>query len=152
MTAATTLRLAHDFSTIVAIKEACGDMAQIHEIIQNKPENFLVISGDDGTALSTVLAGGAGVISVIGQGLPSEFSKMIRLGLEGKIGKAYELHHQMEQGMHLIFEEGNPAGIKSIFESLQICKATVRLPLIEATKELKQRIANFLKTMAKVSA
>ncbi|MBO0593875.1 4-hydroxy-tetrahydrodipicolinate synthase [Cellulophaga sp. E16_2] len=152
MTAATTLRLAHDFDTIVAIKEACGDMSQINEIILGKPEGFLVISGDDSTALLTVLAGGAGVISVIGQGLPTEFSKMIRLGLEGKVGDAYELHHQMELGMSLIFEEGNPAGIKSIFETLQICSAEVRLPLVEATKELKQKISKFLSTLTKVSA
>ena len=151
MTAATTLRLAHDFKNIVAIKEACGDMVQINEIIKGKPEDFLVISGDDSTALATVLAGGAGVISVIGQGLPNEFSKMIKLGLEGKVGDAYELHHQMELGMTLIFEEGNPAGIKSIFETLHICKASVRLPLIEASNDLKQKIANFLSTVAKVS-
>ncbi|WP_282132385.1 4-hydroxy-tetrahydrodipicolinate synthase [Cellulophaga baltica] len=152
MTAATTLRLAHDFENIVAIKEACGDMVQINEIIKGKPEDFLVISGDDSTALATVLAGGAGVISVIGQGLPNEFSKMIKLGLEGNVGNAYELHHQMELGMTLIFEEGNPAGIKSIFETLQICKAAVRLPLIEASTDLKQKIANFLSTVVKVSA
>jgi 4-hydroxy-tetrahydrodipicolinate synthase len=152
ITAATTLRLAHDFDAIVAIKEACGNMTQINEIIQGKPENFLVISGDDITALPTVLAGGAGVISVIGQGLPSAFSKMIKLGLERQVGKAYELHHQMELGMSLIFEEGNPAGIKSIFETLQICSAVVRLPLVEATNELKQKISNFVNTIVKVSA
>jgi 4-hydroxy-tetrahydrodipicolinate synthase len=148
----TTIRLANDFKNIVAIKEACGNMLQIKEILDLKPINFLVISGDDATALPTVLAGGAGVISVIGQGLPKEFSKMITLGLEQKIGEAYEIHHQLEYGMNLIFEEGNPAGIKAIFEILGICKAQVRLPLVKASAALTAKLATFGKDLQQVSA
>lgn len=143
----TTLRLAQDFPKIAAIKEACGDLAQIDEIIQNKPENFLVISGDDTTALPTVLAGGAGVISVLGQGLPTLFSDMIKMGLEGNVKGAYGIHHKLSSLMSLIFEEGNPAGIKSVLECKGISKAIVRLPLVEATHALKEKINASLKVL-----
>ncbi len=148
----TTLRLAHDLPNILAIKEACGDMTQIDEIIKGKPDDFLVISGDDFTALPTVLAGGAGVISVLGQGLPNAFSRMIALGSDDNAEDAYQIHHALLPIMQLIFEEGNPAGIKSIFEYLGLCKATVRLPLIEATPGLKDKIQSFLKAFEKVHA
>ncbi|GAB4507544.1 MAG: 4-hydroxy-tetrahydrodipicolinate synthase [Allomuricauda sp.] len=145
----TTLRLAYEFSKIVGIKEACGDMVQIDNIIKNKPEEFMVISGDDATALPTVLAGGAGVISVLGQGLPGLFSDMIRLGLEGQVKEAYAIHHKLSSLMQLIFEEGNPAGIKSIFESLGVSTAAVRLPLVEASPTLKEKISVWLKSLDK---
>ncbi|WP_127137902.1 4-hydroxy-tetrahydrodipicolinate synthase [Flagellimonas oceanensis] len=145
----TTLRLAYDFPNIVGIKEACGNSVQIDKLIKNKPENFLVISGDDATALPTVLAGGGGVISVLGQGLPSLFSEMIKLGLEGNTREAYGIHHKLSDLMGLIFEEGNPAGIKSIFENKGICRASVRLPLVEATPVLKHKIEVSLKTLDK---
>ncbi|SDQ69266.1 4-hydroxy-tetrahydrodipicolinate synthase [Flagellimonas zhangzhouensis] len=143
----TTLRLAHEVSNIVAIKEACGDMIQIDKIIREKPAHFMVISGDDFTALPTVLAGGSGVISVIGQGLPTEFSQMINLGLEGNATDAYKIHHKIAPLMTLIFEEGNPAGIKSVFENLGLSTANVRLPLMEATAGLKEKIGSFLKSL-----
>lgn len=152
MLPATTLRLARDFENIVAIKEACGDITQIMQIIKESPKGFLVISGDDITALPTVLAGGAGVISVLGQGTPSELSKMIRLGMEGNVKEAYALHYELMDAMSLIFIEGNPAGIKAIFESLKLSTAVVRLPLMEATTELKGRIDKFLKSLSKVHA
>jgi len=145
----TTLRLAHDFSNIVGIKEACGDSVQIDKIIKGKPESFLVISGDDATALPTVLSGGAGVISVLGQGLPTMFSEMIKLGLEGNAKSAYGIHHRLTTLMTLIFEEGNPAGIKSIFEHKGISRASVRLPLIQATPTLKEKIGTSLKVLDK---
>ncbi|MDC6364964.1 MULTISPECIES: 4-hydroxy-tetrahydrodipicolinate synthase [Flavobacteriaceae] len=148
----TTLRLARDFSNIVAIKEACGNMEQISEIIENKPEHFEVISGDDFTALATVLAGGAGVISVLGQGLPDLFSDMISLGRNGNVDEANQIHHQLLPLMHLIFEEGNPAGIKTIFENLGLGGARVRLPLVEATPSLKTKIDAFLKSLQKAHA
>ncbi|MGW9686544.1 4-hydroxy-tetrahydrodipicolinate synthase [Flagellimonas sp. 2504JD1-5] len=148
----TTLRLAKDFDNIVAIKEACGDMIQIDKILKDKPEDFMVISGDDFTALPTVLAGGSGVISVLGQGLPTSFSKMIRLGINNDSDEAYQLHHALQPLMQLIFEEGNPAGIKSIFETLGLGNGVVRLPLMEATPALKSRIANFLESFDKVYA
>lgn len=146
MLSETTLRLAHEVPNILGIKEACGDMVQIDKIIKEKPEHFMVISGDDPTALPTVLAGGAGVISVLGQGLPSQFSKMINLGLQESADEAYKTHHKLLPLMQLIFEEGNPAGIKSVFENLGLSKAVVRLPLVEATPPLKNRIGSFLRT------
>lgn len=145
----TTVRLAKDFNNIVAIKEACGDMVQINQIIKDAPKDFLVISGDDSTALSTVLAGGAGVISVLGQGLPSEFSKMIQYGLEGNRNDANKLHYDLQNGMELIFKEGNPAGIKSIFEILELSNAKVRLPLVEASSGLKAQLNVFMKGFMK---
>jgi len=152
MLPSTVLRLARDFENIVGIKEASGDMMQVQELIENKPDDFQIISGDDPTALATTLAGGSGVISVLGQGLPQEFSQMIRYGLEYNEGEGLKLHQAMSKGMDLIFEEGNPAGIKSVFETLQLCDATVRLPLVEATNQLKEKIAGFLKPFVKVSA
>ncbi len=146
----TTLRLANDFENIVGIKEACGDSIQLDQLLQQKPADFHLISGDDFTALSTVLSGGSGVISVLGQGLPAKFSKMIALGLDGRSESAYEIHHELLEGMHLIFEEGNPAGIKAIFEHLGLASAHVRLPLVEATKSLKQRIGDFVKKAQEV--
>lgn len=152
MLPATTLRLAHEFENIVAIKEACGDISQIMQIIKDSPKGFQVISGDDITALPTVLAGGAGVISVLGQGTPLELSKMIKLGMAGNVKEAYALHYELMDAMSLIFLEGNPAGIKAMFESLELSTAVVRLPLMEATSELKGKINKFLKTLSKVHA
>jgi len=145
----TVLRLAA-LENVVAIKEASGDLVQIMQIIKDKPKDFLVISGDDFTALPTVLGGGAGVISVLGQGLPSFFSTMIALGLQGKPEEAYALHNTLLPGMHLIFKEGNPAGIKAIFETLGIAHAGVRLPLIEASAVLKSELDVFTKSHHKV--
>ena len=148
----TSIRLANDFDNIVGVKEACGDMVQVQELIKNKPDGFHVISGDDITALSTTLAGGSGVISVLGQGLPVEFSNMIRAALNRDVDAAYELHYALQEGMDLIFKEGNPAGIKSIFETLRLSTAIVRLPLIEATDELKEKIRNFAAPFIEVTA
>jgi len=152
MLPATVLRLAADFENIVGIKEASGDMKQVQQLVDGKPEGFHIISGDDPTALHTVLAGGSGVISVLGQGLPEEFSKMIQLGLESNREEALKLHEAMLEGMDLIFEEGNPAGIKSIFETLELSNAVVRLPLVEVSHSLKEKIATFVKSFLKVTA
>ena len=148
----TVARLAQDFSNIVAVKEASGSMAQVLELIHTTPKDFHIISGDDITALSTVVAGGSGVISVIGQGLPNAFSSMIRLGLEKQVEKAFTLHYTMQEGMQLIFEEGNPAGIKTIMEIAGLSTAKVRLPLVEASPELKRKIEVFAKPFIKVVA
>ncbi|MEO0570860.1 MAG: 4-hydroxy-tetrahydrodipicolinate synthase [Bacteroidota bacterium] len=147
MLPSTTIRLARDFDNIVGIKEACADQIQIDQLMQQKPNGFHIISGDDFTALSTVLAGGSGVISVLGQGLPKAFSKMIYLGLQGDSEPAYEIHQSLLDGMHLIFEEGNPAGIKSVFEHLKFSHASVRLPLVEASTSLKQKIGQFMQNL-----
>ncbi|MGB0777249.1 MAG: 4-hydroxy-tetrahydrodipicolinate synthase [Flavobacteriaceae bacterium] len=141
----TVLRLSQDSDSIIGIKEAAGDLAQALEMIRLVPKEFLVISGDDMIALGMTLAGGAGVISVIGQGLPKEFSALIRLGLEGFAKPAYELHFKLMPSIDLIFEEGNPAGIKSLLNQLGIGTKTVRLPLVEASEDLENRIALFLK-------
>ncbi|PCJ94048.1 MAG: 4-hydroxy-tetrahydrodipicolinate synthase [Flavobacteriaceae bacterium] len=148
----TVLRLANDFKNIIAVKEASGDITQIMKIIKGKPEDFMIISGDDFTALPTVLAGGVGVISVLGQGLPFEFSKMIRHGLQREVDKAYELHYALQDGMELIFKEGNPAGIKAIYEILGLSGAAVRLPLVEASLNLKNELSDFLRISSRIHA
>ena len=140
----TVIRLANDFKNIIAIKEAAGDIVQAMKLIQNKPEGFLVISGDDMITLPMVLAGGAGVISVIAQGF-TEFAQMVRLGLEGKVDEAYKLHYQIADGIDLIFEQGNPAGIKHVFKELGICGDTVRLPLVNVNEDLASRLTAFVK-------
>ncbi|XCF07696.1 4-hydroxy-tetrahydrodipicolinate synthase [Tamlana crocina] len=145
MEAQTTLRLANDFKNIVGVKEAGNSISQYYELIKNKPEDFLIISGDDDLALGVVLAGGAGVISVIGQGFPKEFSEMIRLGLKGEAKEAFKLHFKLIDVIGYIFEENNPAGIKGVFEALGLCKDAVRLPLVPASNGLKAKIADFVK-------
>ena len=141
---ATVLRLANDFDNIVAVKEAAGDLVQAMRLIQQKPADFMVISGDDMIALPMVLAGGSGVISVIGQGLPKDFSKMIQFGLDREVEKANELHFKIMNSIDYIFEECNPAGIKAILNKKTICKLNVRLPLMAATQELQQKINTFI--------
>ncbi|MCR8669106.1 4-hydroxy-tetrahydrodipicolinate synthase [Aestuariibaculum sp. M13] len=146
MEVSTTLRLAQDFENVVAVKEAGNNIAQYYELIKNKPEGFAVISGDDDLALGVVLAGGAGVISVIGQGFPREFSEMIRLGLAGNAKEAFKLHYKLMDVIGYIFEENNPAGIKGVFEALSLCQDTVRLPLVPASDALKAKIKSFVAT------
>ena len=140
----TVVRLAKDFDAIVAIKEAAGDLVQAMAILKDKPKDFLVISGDDMIALPMTLAGGAGVISVIGEGLPKAFSNMIRLGLDGNAAEAYALHYNMMDAIDYIFEEGNPAGIKSMFNALGLCEPTVRPPLLPASDALANKIKAYL--------
>lgn len=140
----TTLRLANDFKNIVAVKEAGNNTQQYLELLKSKPEGFLVISGDDDLALGITLAGGSGVISVLGQAFPKEFSKMIQLGLEGKSKEAHDLHFKFMEITSLIFEENNPAGIKAVLEALNLCRDSVRLPLVPATQNLKTKIKNYI--------
>jgi 4-hydroxy-tetrahydrodipicolinate synthase len=143
----TTLRLAKDFEKIIAVKEAGNNVAQYLQLLKDKPDDFLVISGDDDLALGVVLAGGAGVISVIGQALPKQFSKMIQLGLQGNAKEAYKIHYQLMDVTGYIFEENNPAGIKAVFEGLGMAQDTVRLPLVPATNALKEKIKKTLSTI-----
>jgi len=140
----TTLRLAKDFYNIVAVKEAGNNTQQYLELLKSKPDDFLVISGDDDLALGIVLAGGAGVISVLGQAFPKDFSRMIALGLEGKAKEAYKLHYNFMDIVSLIFEENNPAGIKAVLNNLNLCDDNVRLPLVKASYNLKQRINAYI--------
>tara|TARA_R110002049_G_scaffold306635_1_gene505481 strand:+ start:56046 stop:56924 length:879 start_codon:yes stop_codon:yes gene_type:complete len=143
--AETTLRLANDFASIVGVKEAGNSVSQYLQLLKNKPDDFLIISGDDDLALGIVLAGGAGVISVIGQGFPKEFSEMIRLGLKDEAKEAYKIHFKLMDVIGYIFEENNPAGIKAVFEALNLCQDTVRLPLVPASNNLKNKINSFVK-------
>lgn len=149
MLPSTVVRLANDFKNIVAIKEAAGDMAQALKLIKDAPKDFLVISGDDMIALPIVLAGGAGVISVIGQGFPKEFSEMIRLGLNKKAVEAFKTQYFLADCIDMIFEQGNPAGIKQIFQALGIAENVVRLPLVSVDDALAARLNEFVKNSIK---
>ena len=142
--ASTILRLATDFETIVAVKEAGNNMDQYLDLIKNKPTDFLVISGDDDLVLGVTLAGGSGVISVIGQAFPKEFSKMIQLGLEGNEDLSRALEARLMPVINLIFEENNPAGIKAVLKHMGYCRDLVRLPLVPATSFLQSKIAAFV--------
>ena len=149
MSPETTLRLAKDFDNIIAVKEAGNNVHQYLELLRTKPKDFLILSGDDDLALGVALAGGSGVISVIGQALPKEFSEMIRLGIAGKAKEAYAYHFKLMPIIGLIFSENNPAGIKAVLAALKISKDHVRLPLVEATDNLKKKINEALKTLGK---
>lgn len=144
MEPSTTLRLAKDFKNIVAVKEAGNNQQQYYTLLKDKPADFLIISGDDDLALGVTLAGGSGVISVIGQAFPKEFSDMIQLGLEGKNKEAYEIHYKLMDIINYIFEENNPAGIKEVLSQLNICSNKVRLPLVSASDNLHHKIKNFI--------
>jgi len=143
----TVIRLANDFKNVIAIKEAAGDIVQAMKLIQTKPKDFLVISGDDMVTLPMVLAGGAGVISVIGEGFPKQFSEMVRLGLERRVDEAYELHYQIADSIDMIFEQGNPAGIKEVHKALGLSENTVRLPLVSVNQDLSDRITEFTRNI-----
>ena len=143
MLPSTVIRLANDHKNIVAIKEAAGDIVQAMKIIQHKPKDFLVISGDDMITLPMILAGGSGVISVIGEGYPKQFSEMVRLGLERKVDEAYKIHYQLADSIDMIFEQGNPAGVKEIHKTLGLSENTVRLPLVNVDENLANRLKNF---------
>lgn len=150
MLPSTVLRLANEFKNIVAIKEAAGDIVQAMNLIKDKPKDFLVISGDDMITLPMVLAGGAGVISVIAEGFPKEFSEMVRLGLNKRVDEAYQIHYLLAESIDMIFEQGNPAGIKEIFKSLGLSENTVRLPLVNVNEDLADRISNFVNKITKM--
>ena len=143
----TVARLAVDFENVVAVKEAAGDIVQAMKLIDLVPENFLVISGDDMITLPMVLAGGAGVISVIGEGFPAEFSQMVTFGLNREVEKAFELHYAIAPAIDYIFAEGNPAGIKEVLKLKGICDATVRLPLVSVSNHLSENIQRFIDSL-----
>lgn len=140
----TIITLARNCKNIVAVKEAAGNMGQYLRLLKDKPADFMIISGDDDLALPVTLAGGSGVISVIGQAFPENFSKMIHLGLAGKNQDAFVLHNNLMDVTGLIFSENNPSGIKAVLQAMDLCQPTVRLPLVEATDILKQNISKFI--------
>ncbi|MDR1526005.1 MAG: 4-hydroxy-tetrahydrodipicolinate synthase [Tannerella sp.] len=130
MTAATTLRLAREFSHIAAIKEASGNITQMDDIIKNKPSEFQVISGDDGITFPLIALGAVGVISVIGNAFPKEFSRMVRLALHGDYQNARIIHSRFAELFELLFVDGNPAGVKSMLNMLGLTENKLRLPLV----------------------
>lgn len=141
MTAETTLRLAHEFDNVVAIKEASGNISQMDEIIKNKPSNFDVISGDDGITFPLITLGAVGVISVIGNALPEEFSRMVRLALRGEYPQALEIHHRFTELFKLLFVDGNPAGVKALLSEMGLVRNELRLPLVPARLGTETRIS-----------
>ncbi|WP_396141624.1 4-hydroxy-tetrahydrodipicolinate synthase [Flavobacterium sp.] len=146
----TIIRLANDFKNIIAVKEASGDIVQAMKLIQDKPKDFLVISGDDMITLPMILAGGAGVISVIAQGFPKQFTEMVHLGLNKKVDDAYKIHYLLADSIDMIFEQGNPAGIKEVFKSLSLSENTVRLPLVNVNEDLANRLHHFTNKISKM--
>ena len=147
MTAETTLRLARDFDNIVAIKEASGNISQMDDIIKNKPQNFDVISGDDGITFPLITLGAVGVISVIGNALPGEFSKMVRLALRGEYDSALKIHHQFTELFKLLFVDGNPAGVKVMLSEMGMIQNQLRLPLVPTRLTTMQQISKIIKEL-----
>ena len=141
MTAETIVSLATNFSNITAVKEASGNLVFDMQLLKQLPAGFTFLSGDDGTTLPSVYMGGKGAISVIGIAYPAEFSQMVRLGLEGKVAEANQLHYGLLPKIGLAFKEGNPIGIKAILAAKGLCEPYVRLPLVEASAELKKEVA-----------
>lgn len=140
VSAATTLRLARGFDNIIAVKEASGSMEQVMEIINNKPEGFMVISGDDALTLPIIASGGDGVISVIANAFPKGFSDMVSAALDAKMKEAQKLHYQYFEMIHYLFVDGNPAGVKAVLKILGIIGDDVRLPLVGIRKETLDKL------------
>lgn len=138
--AETTLRLANEFPNLFMIKEAAPNILQYFDILRKKPENFSLVSGDDEFTLPVTLAGGDGVISVIAQGYPKEFSEMVKFAFAGKVKEAYEIHNKLVDITRLIFAEGNPCGIKTVLAEKGIIKNYLRLPLVPASAGLQEKI------------
>ena len=143
--AETTVRLARDCKNIVAIKEASGSLEQVDEIIKNKPDSFDVISGDDALTFPMIACGAAGVISVIGNALPKEFSRMIRLEMRGEIESARKIHHKFTDLFNLLFVDGNPAGVKAMLHEMGMIENVLRLPLVPTRLTTMQKISECLK-------
>ncbi len=142
-----TLRLAHEFENIIAIKEASGNFAQIDSIIKDKPKDFDVLSGDDGITFPLITLGATGVISVIGNAFPKEFSKMVRLAMQGDYSDARKIHHRFGELFSLLFVDGNPAGVKAMLSAMGLCNNVLRLPLVPTRITTFQKIQQILKEL-----
>ena len=147
MTAGTTLRLARDFENIVAIKEASGNITQMDDIIKNKPADFMVISGDDGITFPLITLGAVGVISVIGNAFPREFSRMVRLALNGDYASALTIHHRFTELFSLLFVDGNPAGVKCLLHAMGYIQNQLRLPLVPTRITTYEKIRDVLQKL-----
>ena len=147
MTAHTTLRLAREFENIIGIKEASGNITQMDDIIKNKPEDFMVISGDDGITFPLITLGAVGVISVIGNAFPKEFSKMVRLALEGDFQRALLIHHRFTELFSLLFVDGNPAGVKCLLNAKGMIENELRLPLVPTKITTYEKIREVLNSL-----
>lgn len=147
MTAQTTLRIAREFKNVVAVKEASGNITQMDDIIKNKPANFEVISGDDGITFPLIALGAVGVISVIGNAFPREFSKMVRLALKGDYNNALSIHHGFTELFELLFIDGNPAGVKSMLNAMGYIENKLRLPLVPTRITTFEKIREVLRQL-----
>lgn len=145
MSAETTLRIAREFENVVAIKEASGNITQMDDIIKNKPRDFMVISGDDGITFPLISLGAVGVISVIGNAFPKEFSRMVRLALNGDFANSLLIHHRFTELFKLLFVDGNPAGVKSILNAMGYIENKLRLPLVPTRITTFEKIREVLK-------
>ncbi|MBK9283328.1 MAG: 4-hydroxy-tetrahydrodipicolinate synthase [Sphingobacteriaceae bacterium] len=141
----TQLRIAKDFKNIVATKEASGNIEQIMKIIKNKPKDFMVLSGDDNLTLPAMAAGAVGVISVVAQVFPKDFSTMVNFCLKGNFDKACGLHYKIMDVTDQLFADGNPGGVKYALSELNLCKAYVRLPLCEPNNQVKEKLKKLIK-------
>jgi 4-hydroxy-tetrahydrodipicolinate synthase len=141
----TTVRLAKDFKNIIAVKEASGSVEQMMRIINNRPKDFFVISGDDNLTLPMIASGGDGVISVVANAFPRDFSDMVRAALHDDIGKARKLHYGLMEITDSLFADGNPGGIKYALSLMNICQPYVRLPLVEPNDKVKQKLKDLVK-------
>jgi len=144
ISAATTLRLAHDFSNIIGIKEASGSLDQIYQVLKNRPEGFLVISGDDSFTLPLLAAGADGVISVVANAFPKKFSEMVRLGLKGEFAAARKIHFELIDLINALFLDGSPGGIKAALNLMDLCEEIVRLPLAPVNKDVHKLIKKLI--------
>ena len=147
MSVETTLRLARDFENIVAVKEASGNMTQLEDVIKNKPRDFDVLSGDDGITYPLITMGAVGVISVIGNALPAEFSRMVRMALNGDYEHARIIHHKFSDLFKLLFVDGNPAGVKAMLHAMGMIENQLRLPLVPTRLTTMEKISSILKEL-----
>ena len=148
MTAETTLRIAREFKNVIAVKEASGNITQMDDIIKNKPANFSVISGDDGITFPLITLGAVGVISVIGNAFPREFSRMVRLALAGDYNSARTIHHSFTELFNLLFVDGNPAGAKSMLNAMGFIENKLRLPLVPTRITTFEKIRDVLNQLS----
>jgi 4-hydroxy-tetrahydrodipicolinate synthase len=145
----TTLRLANDLENIIGIKEASGNFEQIYQVIKNRPKGFLVISGDDGLTLPLIAAGADGVISVVANAFPKEFSDLVRFTLAGEVDKARKIHFKLIDFINTLFVDGSPAGIKAALEIMDLCQNHLRLPLVPVNKEVYARLRKLVELIMK---